>query len=516
MVSRRSPAVKWNYGKITDHIEKLRRCYGINHPLDNKRCSSTELYHGSFLRSSGHLNSRNTEQTQVKMLVFFKRHHPYGETKVEFATIIGSKDTVAGRKIIVVGCGIAGLAFPLALRKQWPEEYIDEFPAITVYERDCREIRPGREGYSISIRGDDVGSGIQTLHKMGLLEQMLLVSITGRSGSEPKGAFTLWDLDWKPLLSISGPPSDKELPATSMRIRRDALRQVMIDALETLLPNGSIQWETKCTKAEPMPSKAKVTVRNNNAEASSDREDECDILIVADGAGSKVRAQLRPEDTLTFRGIVCLAGVSRFTEGEVPKPMDKNWGGVLGAGPVGLFVSPVDTRSALWSLSYRSDQPRERLSAPLSEDQAENLLREALDRAKPFKEPTETLIKATDPATLAVYNAMDKQPFRHEANSKIVFIGDSNHAMSPFAGNGANMALTDAWELALQLSKSVPTSSSLSLDLGPALKAYDEMSIPRSSKAINRSHWSISMLHAAGIKLWAYKLFLALVRLIKG
>ncbi|KAL1855066.1 3'-5' RNA exonuclease complex component [Paecilomyces lecythidis] len=426
------------------------------------------------------------------------------------------KPLIAGKNVIIVGCGIAGLAFPLALRKQWPEEYIDEFPNVTIYERDCRETHPGREGYSISIRGDNMGSGIQTLHKMGLLERMLQVSITGTSKSESKGKFTLWDLDWQPLLSIAGPTTDGDLPATSMRIRRDALRQVMIDALEALLPEGSIHWETTCTKVEPQPSKVKVTVGRNNAVDSSDVEKECDILIVADGAGSKIRTQLRPEDRLSFRGIVCLAGVARFPEGEVPKPMDRNWGGVLGAGPLGLFVSPVDARSALWNLSYRADQPRQRLSAPLSDDQANELLHEALDRAKPFKEPTQTLIKATDPATMAVYNAMDKQPFSHDANSKVIFIGDSNHAMSPFAGNGANMALMDAWDLALQLSKSMPTSSSSSLDLGPALKAYDEMSIPRSSKAINRSHWSISVLHSAGITFWAYKIFFAIVRLIKA
>jgi 2-polyprenyl-6-methoxyphenol hydroxylase-like FAD-dependent oxidoreductase len=270
-----------------------------------------------------------------------------------------------------------------------------------------------------------------------------------------------------------------------------------------------------CTKFETISEEKRVKVHISNNQTGSKQVDECDILIVADGAHSKVRAQLRPDDTLSFTGIVCISGVSRFAEGAVPKPMDKDWGGVLGGGGTGLFVSVVDSRSALWSLSYGTDQPRKRMRAPLTDDQVQSLLEEALERAKPFREPLQYLIKATDPTTLAVFNAMDKQPFGHEGHSNIIFIGDSNHAMSPFASNGANMALRDAWELAQQLSKHSPMSPSSSLDLAPALKEYDEMSMPRSARAIRTSHWSISMLHATGVKLWVYKLLLGIIRLTR-
>jgi 2-polyprenyl-6-methoxyphenol hydroxylase-like FAD-dependent oxidoreductase len=78
----------------------------------------------------------------------------------------------------------------------------------------------------------------------------------------------------------------------------------------------------------------------------------------------------------------------------------------------------------------------------------------------------------------------------------VVFIGDSNHAVSPFAGNGANMAMADAWDLAEQLCKHET--------LEDALKAYDSIAIPRSKAVIKFSHRTIVLGHATGWRLWLY------------
>lgn len=417
------------------------------------------------------------------------------------------KPLIAGKKLLITGAGIAGLAFPLALHKQWPTEFKSEFPTITIYERDSLETLIGREGYSISIRGDALAGGMQALHKMGLLDEMLEVSLTGRDdddddeNAKDRGAFCLWDLDWKLLLRVKGESLETELPAAGMRIKRDALRTILIEAVGRL-ENVSVQWETQCLGVEVYDGETGQKVRVSLAEG---RVDEGDFLIVADGARSKIRSLLRPTDTLNFARVCMISGTARFEQTPVPKPMDKDWGGVLGGNGVGLFVAVVDSKSALWALSYRSDKQRERMGAPMSQEQVQSLLQEAAELGNPFSEPLQTLIRATDPTTLIAMNAMDKAPFAHEGNSPIVFIGDSNHAMSPFAGNGANMALCDAWDLAQQLCQS--------RSMQEALKIYDGLSMPRSSKAINASHWAISLLHARGWKLVGYRLVLALLGL---
>jgi 2-polyprenyl-6-methoxyphenol hydroxylase-like FAD-dependent oxidoreductase len=411
------------------------------------------------------------------------------------------KPFLAGEKILIVGAGIAGLSFAIALRKQWSIFTINPgFPIeplkIVIYERDNKQAASDREGYSLSIRSDTYSGGMQALRKLGLLEPMLRASLNGTK--DHNSGFAIWDKDWNELLKLKPKPSDPSLPVPSMRIARKALRQILIDAV---LPNDVINWGISCTGATQLAN-GKVQVQLSNGDM-----DECDLLVAADGANSKIRAALRPDDTLSFAGAVCIAGQASFPNG-IPAPVDHDWGTVIGAGGVSLFASPVDEHTAIWSLSYLSHEPREKTKPPLSQKQADQLKQEALERGRAISSPFDSLVLATDSSTVTIYNPKDKNPFGHVGGGnkceRIIFIGDSNHAMSPFAGNGASMALMDGWELAEKLCK----SSSL-LD---ALLAYDSSSIPRSKSAIRMSHRTIAMAHAQGWRLMLNVLFLRIMK----
>lgn len=158
----------------------------------------------------------------------------------------------------------------------------------------------------------------------------------------------------------------------------------------------------------------------------------------------------------------------------------------------------------------QSHEPPPPLKQPLPREQASDVLEEALERGKLFTEPFQSLVRATDLSTVMVFNAMDKPPFPHtrenQKDMSVVFIGDSNHAMSPFAENGANMALMDGLELAEQICQSD--------SLEAALSAYDASSMGRSKSAIQMSHWSIAMAHAQGWKLAFHMLCLKIIRFL--
>ena len=345
-------------------------------------------------------------------------------------------------------------------------------PTVTFYDRDSEELSREREGYSLSIRSDARSGGMQILKKLSLLNQVLESSAPG------KQVFTVWDKEWNILMQV--PPTIPDgLPVRAARIARWKLRTTLAQAAA---PFCTINWSTTCSAATLLDN-GKMQVH-----LSDERTDDCDNFIAADGASSKLRELLRPDEQLQYAGVVAISGLTRFENSSIPSPLDNAFGSVVGGNGTSLFLSAVDASSVVWSVSYISKEPRARSVRTLSTSEAEKLLAEALDIGTVFKEPFQSLVNGTDLAIITVLSAMDKLPFPHEGGEPIIFIGDSNHAVTPFAGNGANMALMDGWDLAEQLCGSE--------SLEEALKRYDSLSMPRSRGALEDSHEDIRMIHA--------------------
>jgi len=74
--------------------------------------------------------------------------------------------------------------------------------------------------------------------------------------------------------------------------------------------------------------------------------------------------------------------------------------------------------------------------------------------------------------------------------------------VTPFAGNGANMALSDGWDLATFLCSS--------RSVAEAIKRYDALVVPRSTKVWKQSHQNINVGHATGLKsrflMWLFRI----------
>ncbi|EXJ75232.1 uncharacterized protein A1O5_01928 [Cladophialophora psammophila CBS 110553] len=406
-----------------------------------------------------------------------------------------SSKFLCGKTVLVSGGGIAGLTFAVAIAQLFAHESSTAArPKVIIYERDSYENRIGREGYTLSLRTDNNPGAIQVLDLLDLYELVRSVSVHSGGLAEERGSFNIWDPQFRPFLRFTAQPVGPKM-LRGMRIRRNALQKVLADA--AVRSGAQILWETAVTGADSTEDgRMRVSLSTGLTAVG-------DMLIAADGSRSKLRSLLRPNDPLNYAGVYIWSGIAKFaSRDDIPKPVDRDWGGVLGADGIGLFVAPVDDKSALWALSRQSPVVKESLRYPIPQGRLVELLEESMRLAENFAPLVKNLISATDPSTVIQLNAMDRPPFPHPSleHRPVVWIGDANHAVSPFAGNGANMAIMDAWDLANALKKAST--------LEEAITAYDKVAVPRASSVLKFSRWTIDLLHATGVKLFLYKVVL--------
>lgn len=421
------------------------------------------------------------------------------------------KQELPGKRIIVTGAGLAGLAFACAIDQYWPVQ--DPRPQVVIYERSAKELDRSHAGYTMGIRAE---SGLLALKQLGLLDNALQASTVGANGADK--APTFWSSDWKTMFDPSSFAMFNEfedgMPKSGIRLVRYVLRDMLLNALSV---GTEVHWGNGCQTTRILPD------GRTQIELSNGSTDEADLLVAADGSNSKVRTMLLPEEKLEYTGAVCFLGTSRFPDGK-PELLAHKWGmNISGKGVpfLTLYVlfnlgclrnsllimcSPVDSHTGVWGISYRPEKPRNRIKGKEAMERRDEILDEVRTRGKMFHEPFNQFIDATDPETLQVFNAMHKYPLSHAqklSHAKIALIGDANHPMSPFSGNGANMALMDGVSLAKQLAghESVRT----------AIEEFDKESMPRSRKAIDKSKWVIPILHSEGLTYWLLRTLFAVL-----
>jgi len=390
---------------------------------------------------------------------------------------------LAGKCIVVAGAGMAGLAFVTALQKNWDAQYPK--PRVIIYERDSQDAGIDRQGYSLSLSGFDVNGGLVALRDLSLLDPILEHAVLGKDGLHK---FKIWASNGAELLRVRFKPHE-DLPTSGIRIARQDLRRTLVEAAEA--HGADIRWGVTCTSAEKMEDgRIKVQLQESDGgDRTTTRYVECDLLVAADGAASKIRASFRPDDQLEYAGAVQIAGIARFPTG-LPPPVNNSWGQVMSGQGVSCFFSPVDHERVVWALSRLEEVARD-IPRVFTPEYRHRVVDEALQLGAVIQEPFQTIVGATDPDSMMCFPARDKKPFPNAGSpSRVVFLGDSCHAVSPFAGNGANMALKDGWDMALALCHAKT--------LEAAVTMYDKASLPRAWATLKESHKRIAMCHSSG------------------
>ncbi|WP_326565363.1 NAD(P)/FAD-dependent oxidoreductase [Amycolatopsis rhabdoformis] len=250
-------------------------------------------------------------------------------------------------------------------------------------------------------------------------------------------------------------------------VERGELRELLLSSL----PAGTVRWGAKVVSARPLgDGRHEVALADGSTLVT-------DVLVGADGAWSRIRplvSDARPEYTgISFVELDLLDVATQHPEAAALVGGGMFFG--LGAGRGILAHREPDGSVHLYvALQVAEDWVAAHCPDPVAAQTAVSA--EFADWAPRLR----ALIESADGAV--VPRPVHALPVGHEwaRVPGVTLLGDAAHLMSPFAGEGANLAMIDGAELALALVESGG-------DVEAALARYEKAMFPRGEEAARDS-----------------------------
>ncbi len=335
----------------------------------------------------------------------------------------------AHHEIAIIGAGLGGLTLARVL-------HVNGIDAA-VYELDASPTARAQGGM-LDIHED---SGQAALRAAGLYDDFLRIVMPGGESMKLYGQDAVLRY------------SDEDRDGGRPEVHRRDLRELLIDSL----PDGAIRWGSKVVEIS-----ADRVVRLADGSTFT-----TDLLVGADGAWSKVRP-LVSDATPAYSGLSFVEFDLRDPDVRYPDSAELIGRGAmmaLGDGrgflahrePDRLHVYAALRTDAAWS------------TKPITKD---GLLAE-------FSGWDERLLRLVhDAEGDLIPRPIHVLPIGHQWNRVpgVTLLGDAAHLMSPFAGEGANLAIQDGAELAAALIAHPG-------DTETALSAYEAALFPRSEES---------------------------------
>ncbi|MFI8951996.1 FAD-dependent oxidoreductase [Streptomyces sp. NPDC053750] len=344
-------------------------------------------------------------------------------------------------RIAIIGAGPGGLTCARILQRHGV--------TAAVYDRDAG-LQARDQGGTLDLHADN---GQIALHEAGLLEQFFqLARPEGQEMRQVDPAGT--------ILFHHVPEQDERFKP---EIDRGQLRGLLLNSLQP----GTVRWDhTLRTISGPEEGPRQLHFTNGTII-------ECDLVIGADGAWSKVRRAVS-QATPQYSGVSFLEAWFHDVSTRHPDIAELVGQGSAAAadGDRGLFAQRNSGDHIRVYLIQRV--PADWITASgLTPQDTSGIRAHLVERYRDWSPRLRQLI--TDNDGFYVDRPIFALPVPHtwEHNPTVALLGDAAHLMPPL-GVGVNLAMLDACELALAIARH-PT-------IDQAIQAYEKTMLPRSTE----------------------------------
>ncbi|HXW41966.1 MAG TPA: FAD-dependent monooxygenase [Xanthobacteraceae bacterium] len=340
-------------------------------------------------------------------------------------------------RIAIIGGGIGGLAAALALERRGAEVIVcEQSPALS-------EIGAGLNLTPNAVKAFRALGLNDAVEAIGWGSEWLMIR-SWRSG--------------RYITRIRRGDFRKTFGAPNLTVHRADLSDVLQVALKTT----ELRLGKRCIGADGGDGK---TASARFADGSSI---EADIVIGADGIHSAVRESLFGAETPRFTGCICWRGMAPVDA--VPRDIETA-DGMMWLGPHGHVVHYRVRRGELVNIVAHID----------SDAWTEESWTRECDVGEVMAAYAEwnSALTRLYPCSARWYKwaLYDREPLQRWSKGRATLLGDAAHAMLPYLGQGAAMAVEDGYVLAAMIARHGD-------DLDQALAGYERLRVPRARATV--------------------------------
>jgi salicylate hydroxylase len=348
-------------------------------------------------------------------------------------------------RVALVGGGLGGLTAAAALSRHGIEAH--------VFEQSSR-LREIGAGVGISA------NAVKVLRALGLEH------VSRERGFEPEASV---GRDWRTARTLFRVPlKDARFGAPHLNIHRADLLEI----LAAEVPPAQIHLDSRCIGVSSRDREATLTFSNG-------RQEEADLVVGCDGIRSLIRAILHGAEAPRFTGNVCwraLIPVEALPPGHVPQDVT-TW-----VGPGGHIITYYLRSGQLVNVvavRETSEWVDAGWTTPGSREEFLTAFADVHPHLLAILDKVEGCLK---------WGLFDRDPLESWSDGRITLLGDAAHPMLPALGQGAAMAIEDAYMLARAL-LSAPE------DIAIALRGYEAARVGRTSQVQLASRKQAEIFH---------------------